>query len=81
MAAVPEGCPCRPHGNRLASALPGRLVMTRVTDLSPLKDMPLKELWCDFKADRDAKVLRAIETLETINDKSAAEFWNEVDKE
>ncbi len=55
--------------------------MTRVTDLSPLKDMPLKELWCDFKADRDAKVLRAIETLETINDKSAAEFWNEVDKE
>jgi eukaryotic-like serine/threonine-protein kinase len=52
---------------------------TKVTDLSPLKDSPLKELWCDFKAERDAAILRSIKTLEKINDKPAADFWKEVD--
>jgi hypothetical protein len=47
--------------------------------LAPLKDMPLKELWCDFKPARDAEILRAIKTLEKINGKPAAEFWKEVD--
>jgi len=42
-----------------------------VSDLSPLKDMPLKELKCDFKPERDAKILRSIKTLETINGKPA----------
>ncbi len=46
-----------------------------MTDLSPLRGMPLKELRCDFKPERDAKILRSIKTLETINGKSAREFW------
>jgi hypothetical protein len=50
-----------------------------VSDLSPLKGMPLKDLRCDFKAERDAKVLRSITTLETINGKPVKEFWKEVD--
>jgi hypothetical protein len=41
--------------------------------------MPLKHLVCDFRPERDAAVLRAIKTLETINDKPAAQFWQEVD--
>jgi len=54
--------------------------MPAACDLLPLKDLPLKMLWCDFKAERDADVLRSIRTLETINDKPAAEFWKEVDE-
>jgi len=50
-----------------------------VSDLSVLKDMPLKELFCDFKPERDADLLRSIKTLATINYQSAAEFWKEVD--
>ena len=53
---------------------------TKVTDLSLLKGMPLKELSCDFQPDRDAEILRSIKTLETINGKPAAEFWKDVDK-
>ena len=38
---------------------------TQVTDLSPLKDMPLiRTLRCDFKPERDAEILRSIKTLE-----------------
>ena len=51
---------------------------TKVSDLSPLKGMPLKQLSCDFKPERDAEILRSIKTLETINDKPAAEFWKAV---
>jgi hypothetical protein len=47
---------------------------TKVTDLSPLEGMPLKELNCDLKSQRDAEILRAIKTLEKINEKPAAEF-------
>jgi hypothetical protein len=36
-------------------------------------------LECDFKADRDAAILRAIRTLEQINGQPAKEFWKEVD--
>jgi hypothetical protein len=52
---------------------------TAVSDLSPLKGMPLKEIVCDFERERDAEFLRSLTTLETINSKSAAEFWKEVD--
>jgi WD40 repeat protein len=48
-----------------------------VTDLAPLIEMPLKELDCDFKYERDAEILRSIKTLETINGKPAKEFWKE----
>jgi len=47
----------------------------RVTDLSPLKDLPLRDLGCDFMPERDTAILRAIETLETINGKAAKDFW------
>ncbi|WP_238389256.1 leucine-rich repeat domain-containing protein [Urbifossiella limnaea] len=54
---------------------------TKVTDLSLLRGMPLKELSCDFRPERDAEILRSIRTLETINGKPAAEFWKEFQKE
>jgi hypothetical protein len=41
--------------------------------------MPLKDLYCDFKPERDAEMLRSIKTLMKINGKPAMEFWNEVD--
>ena len=50
-----------------------------MTGLSPLKGLHLKNLFCKFDASRDAKMLRAIKTLETINGKPVAEFWKEVD--
>jgi Leucine-rich repeat (LRR) protein len=53
---------------------------TLVTDLTVLKDMPLNYLWLDFKPERDTEILRSIKTLETINDKPAAEFWKEVEE-
>jgi serine/threonine protein kinase len=56
-----------------------RLSGTKVTDLSPLKGMRLKGIYCDFQRERDAEILRSLTTLEKINDKSAADFWKEVD--
>ena len=53
-------------------------VGTKVSDLSPLKGMPLKTVHCDFKPERDAETLRSIKTLEQINGKPAAEFWKDV---
>jgi hypothetical protein len=41
--------------------------------------MPLTELACDFMPERDAQLLRSIQTLEKINGKPAKEFWKEVD--
>ena len=52
---------------------------SKVTDLSPVKDLPLTWLVCDFRPERDAKILRAIPTLKTINDKPAVEFWRSVE--
>ncbi|MCX6911084.1 MAG: hypothetical protein NTY01_23995, partial [Verrucomicrobia bacterium] len=52
---------------------------SKVTDLSVLKGMPLQKLFCDFKPDRDTKLLRSIKTLETINGLPAKEFWKRVD--
>jgi hypothetical protein len=40
--------------------------------------MPLKQLRCDFKPERDTDLLRSLATLEHINGKSATDFWNEV---
>lgn len=52
-----------------------------VSDLSVLRKLPLKSLFCEFKAERDTDLLRSITTLETINFKPAAEFWKEVEQE
>ncbi len=51
---------------------------TQVTDLSLLAEMPLKEIKCDFVPDRDTEILRSIKSLETINDKPAAQFWKDL---
>jgi hypothetical protein len=51
-----------------------------VTNLSVLRGMPLKEIGCDFVPERDTKLLRSITTLESINEKSAKEFWKDADK-
>jgi hypothetical protein len=50
-----------------------------VSDLSPWKGGPLKNIYCEFQPERDAEFLRSLKALETINGKSAAEFWKEVD--
>ena len=52
---------------------------SKVTDLSLLKGMPLRFLYCDFQRDRDADILRSIKTLETINGKPVPEFWKDVE--
>jgi serine/threonine protein kinase len=52
---------------------------TNVTDLSVLRGLPLKFLFWDFRAERDAAILRSLEALERIDDKPVAEFWKEVD--
>lgn len=52
-----------------------------VTDLSPLQGLPLKWLAASLRTERDRTQVRAVSTLEIINDKSAAEFWNGVDEE
>ncbi len=52
-----------------------RCETTKVTDLSPLKGMPLVELDCDFNPDRDTELLRSLTTLTKINRRSAPEFW------
>jgi hypothetical protein len=41
--------------------------------------MPLQELQCDFKPERDTEILRSIKTLEKINDKPVKQFWKEVE--
>ncbi|MGH7222302.1 MAG: hypothetical protein ACRELF_03675, partial [Gemmataceae bacterium] len=51
-----------------------------VTDLSPLKDLPLTRIQCDVQPERDAKILRAIKTLQKINGKPAEEFWKSVEQ-
>jgi hypothetical protein len=42
--------------------------------------MPLKNLGCDFRPDRDIAILRSVKTLEQINKKPVKEFWKEVDE-
>jgi len=51
---------------------------TAISDLPPLKRMPLKRLNIDFQPERDTELLRSITTLESINEKPAAEFWEDV---
>jgi hypothetical protein len=44
-----------------------------------LRKMPLTVLRLDFQAERDADIVRSLNTLQSINDKPAADFWKEVD--
>jgi hypothetical protein len=40
----------------------------------------LKVFPCDFKAERDAEILRSIKTLGSTNGKPAKDFWKEVEQ-
>jgi hypothetical protein len=51
---------------------------TRVTDLTPTKEMPLRSLRLDYRANH-REFLRSFKGLEIINDKPVAEFWKELD--
>jgi hypothetical protein len=51
----------------------------KVTDLLPAKGNALRTIDCDFNKERDSEILRAIKTLERINNKPAKKFWQEVD--
>src|SRR5262249_13396258 len=57
-----------------------RIVRAKVSDLSPLKGLPPKQLWLDYQPQRDAALLRSRTGLEQINDKPAAEFWKEQER-
>jgi Leucine-rich repeat (LRR) protein len=50
---------------------------TPATDLSPLEGLPLKALGCQVRGERDVELLRSIKTLETINNRPAAEVLRE----
>jgi len=52
----------------------------KVSALTPLKGMPLEQLWLDRRPGPDTEVLRSLKGLEQINDKPAAEFWKEQNK-
>ncbi len=55
---------------------------TGISDLSPLAGMPLERFVCDpyvVNQPANAKVLRSITTLASINKLPAAEFWQQVD--
>ena len=50
---------------------------TKAADLSPLKYIAPQGIDCDFFPARDTNALARSKTLETINDKPAAEFWKD----
>ncbi|MFO0864471.1 MAG: hypothetical protein U0744_07450 [Gemmataceae bacterium] len=45
----------------------------KIRDLSPLREIPLKILRCDYRPQRDGRLLRSIRSLEQINGKPVAE--------
>ena len=53
---------------------------TLVSDLALLKDMPLVDLYCDFKPERDGELLRSIKTLKQLSGRPAAELLREAGK-
>ena len=57
------------------------LSRAKVDSNPKFKELPLKKLGCDFQSERDAAILRSIQTLQTINDKPLAEFWKSVEKQ
>ena len=54
---------------------------TRVTDLSPLRGLQLRTVYLTYRPERDAAGLRAIPTLERINDRPAAEVLGPAHKD
>ena len=77
------------HGNRITdlSPLAGSSVeylniyKTEITDWSPIQTVQrLKMITFDFVKERDIDILRSVNTLEQINERSATDFWASVEK-
>ena len=51
-----------------------------IATLAPLEGQPLKELWFDFRRERDLATLRKLPTLVHINGIEAPEFWRQEDE-
>jgi len=49
-------------------------VQTHVADIAPLQGVPLQNVLCSFRLERDAEVLGSIGALQTINGRPAADF-------
>ena len=54
---------------------------TLVADLRPLADLHLRELGCSYKPYRDRSVLKAMASLERINQLTTARFWQQAEAE
>jgi Leucine-rich repeat (LRR) protein len=54
---------------------------TGVTDLTPLRAMSLTSMELSLKPYKGLEVVRTMKSLETINQKPAAEFWKEFDRQ
>lgn len=52
-----------------------------ISDITPLKQLPLRVIHIDFNPERDAKTLRAIKTLQLINGMPPEQFWKEFDEQ
>jgi serine/threonine protein kinase/Leucine-rich repeat (LRR) protein len=50
-----------------------------VIDLRALAGLPLLHLYCDFRAERHPQTLRAMKSLQTINDTPIEDFWKAYD--
>lgn len=53
---------------------------SKVTEFSMVREMPLESIGATFDLARDSELLQSISTLRTINDKPAAEFWEDAKK-
>jgi Leucine-rich repeat (LRR) protein len=54
---------------------------THVADITPLRDVPLQNVLCGFRLERDAEVLGSIGTLENINGKPVTAFLEDARKQ
>jgi hypothetical protein len=81
--AEPAAAP-RIHEAELASGPSGAVLYGavhycgQVRDLTPLAGMPLTSLWLN-SCPADPAPVRSIQTLKTIGNKPAEEFWREYD--
>ena len=50
-----------------------------ITDLTPIKNLPIHILGLSYQTDRDTSILRSMKSLKKINELPVAEFWNQVD--
>jgi tetratricopeptide (TPR) repeat protein/tRNA A-37 threonylcarbamoyl transferase component Bud32 len=76
------------HGNPITDLSPLanshienlNIYKTAITDWSPIKTMPrLQMISFDFDKARDSDILRAVKTLEQINERSAVDFWKSIE--